>query len=44
MLKYLYSYDCMYMNAPNQFYTDGDGGYINVRNPWHFLLMRRVNQ
>ncbi|KAH6714985.1 hypothetical protein BKA61DRAFT_631861 [Leptodontidium sp. MPI-SDFR-AT-0119] len=23
-------YDCMYMNAPNQFYTDGDGGYINL--------------
>ncbi|KAH8588061.1 hypothetical protein B0O99DRAFT_601087 [Bisporella sp. PMI_857] len=23
-------YDCMYMDAPNAFYTDGDGGYINL--------------
>lgn len=24
------SYDCMYMTANNQFYTQGDGGFINV--------------
>lgn len=23
-------YDCMYIGRNNQFYTDGDGGYINV--------------
>ncbi|KAK1991770.1 hypothetical protein LX36DRAFT_734445 [Colletotrichum falcatum] len=23
-------YDCMYMTGPNQFYTDGDGGLINL--------------
>ncbi|KAL0065590.1 hypothetical protein AAF712_007368 [Marasmius tenuissimus] len=23
-------YDCMYMGRGNQFYTDGDGGYINL--------------
>lgn len=28
------SYDCMYMTANNQFYTQGDGGFINVsENP-----------
>lgn len=24
------SYDCMYVSGNNQFYTHGDGGYINV--------------
>ncbi|GKT50595.1 uncharacterized protein ColSpa_10776 [Colletotrichum spaethianum] len=24
------SYDCMYMNGPNQFWTDAEGGYINL--------------
>ncbi|KAI9155079.1 hypothetical protein HJFPF1_07646 [Paramyrothecium foliicola] len=24
------SYDCMYIGAPNQFYTQGHGGYINL--------------
>ena len=28
------SYDCMYISAPNQFYTDGDGGFINVSPCW----------
>ncbi|KAH7385951.1 hypothetical protein BKA66DRAFT_569269 [Pyrenochaeta sp. MPI-SDFR-AT-0127] len=23
-------YDCMFIEAPNQFYTHGDGGYINL--------------
>ncbi|KAF2177340.1 hypothetical protein K469DRAFT_742555 [Zopfia rhizophila CBS 207.26] len=23
-------YDCMYMTAPNQFYTNNEGGYINL--------------
>ncbi|PVI01008.1 hypothetical protein DM02DRAFT_671581 [Periconia macrospinosa] len=23
-------YDCMYMEAPNQFFTDSDGGFINL--------------
>lgn len=23
-------YDCMYMTGNNQFYTHGDGGYINL--------------
>lgn len=24
------SYDCMYLASPNQFWTDAEGGYINV--------------
>jgi hypothetical protein len=24
-------YECMYIAAPNQFFTEGDGGFINVR-------------
>ncbi|TDZ67830.1 hypothetical protein CTRI78_v002694 [Colletotrichum trifolii] len=24
------NYDCMYMNGPNQFWTDSEGGYINL--------------
>lgn len=26
-------YDCMYIGRNNQFYTDGEGGYINVSTP-----------
>ena len=26
-------YDCMYIGHNNQFYTDSDGGYINVSEP-----------
>ena len=32
-----YSYDCMFMDAPNQFLTDTEGGFINVSsevNTW----------
>lgn len=29
------SYDCMYMTANNQFYTQGDGGFINVSRNIH---------
>jgi hypothetical protein len=25
-------YDCMYLQAPNAFWTDSDGGFINVSN------------
>jgi hypothetical protein len=26
----LKSYDCMYIQGPNQFFTDSEGGFINV--------------
>jgi hypothetical protein len=26
----LLNYECMYIAAPNQFFTEGDGGFINV--------------
>jgi len=41
------NYDCMYIGHNNQFYTDSDGGYINVsgplwRLPWELVRRTRL--
>jgi len=33
-------YECMYIAAPNQFFTEGDGGFINVSSSYSRKLMQ----
>jgi hypothetical protein len=35
-------YECMYIAAPNQFFTESDGGFINVSPTCAQKLMRRL--
>jgi hypothetical protein len=35
-------YECMYIAAPNQFFTEGDGGFINVSPNYTQKLMKTL--
>lgn len=36
------NYDCLYMSAPNTFYTHGDGGYQNVSGPIPYSTLLEI--
>jgi hypothetical protein len=38
--RYSCSYECFYIAAPNQLFTEGDGGFINV-SPHSLILIAR---